>query len=314
VKRPNFFIVGAPKSGTTALSEYLRAHPQVYISREKELNYWNDDYTGFTQAKDEAEYLAFFEDATDQYIAVGEATVHYLRSARALPRIRAFAPDARIIVMLRNPVDLVYSWHSQMVYGLYEDEPDFARAWALQAERAAGRAIPHTCLDAKVLDYRAIGMLGEQMATLYEVFPRDQVLVILFDDFAASARDVYSQTLNFLGVPDDGRTDFPRINENKRHANPHVARFTERPPRAWTAAANLVKRTLGVQELGLLRRLRDINRVAATRPPMNLDLRSMLIDTFHDDIHRLGTLIDRDLTHWLNPAPQGTRAERRNAS
>lgn len=314
MKRPNFFIVGAPKSGTTALSEYLRAHPQVFISREKELNYWNDDYAGLTQAANEAEYLAFFEDATDQHIAVGEATVHYLRSAEALPRIRHFAPDARIVVMLRNPVDLVYSWHSQMLYGLYEDEPDFARAWALQEERAAGRAIPRTCLDAKVLEYRAIGMLGEQMAALYETFPRDQVLVILFDDFAASARDVYTQTLDFLGVPNDGRTDFPRINENKRHANPRIARFTERPPKAWTAAANLVRRTLGVQELGLLRRLREFNRVAATRPPMSPDLRCMLTDTFQVDIHRLGALIDRDLTQWLNPASQGTGPERRTAS
>jgi len=299
MKKPNFFIVGAPKSGTTALSEYLRQHPNIFICKEKEPNFWNDDFHNVSQVSTLEEYLALFEDAQEQHVVIGEATVNYLYSERALPRIWEFNPEARLVALLRNPVDLAYSWHSQMLFGLYEDEPDFERAWNLQAERAEGRHLPKHCVEPKVLQYKKIALLGEQVERMLSIFPRDQIQLCLFDDFRIAAGSVYRNVLQFLGLPDDGRTEFPVINENKIHRHALLARLIERPPRFWTASARMIKNTLGLQSIGLLKRMREINKVPVKRSPMPQALRRRLVEEFRDDILKLQAILGRDLSHWL---------------
>ena len=106
---PNFFIVGAPKCGTTALCEYLKYHPNVFMSTPKEPHYFAEDFERYRHVKTEDKYLALFGDCNDRHLMIGEASVFYLRSTRAVSLIRDFNPDAKIIVMLRNPVDMVYS-------------------------------------------------------------------------------------------------------------------------------------------------------------------------------------------------------------
>ena len=104
-RRPNFFIVGAPKCGTTAMTTYLRDHPQIFMPLQKEPHYFAEDYPIFREVWTEKQYLHLFRSADSSHLAVGEASVWYLYSDHALPRIKAFAPDARIIVQVRNPVD-----------------------------------------------------------------------------------------------------------------------------------------------------------------------------------------------------------------
>ena len=139
-RRPNFFILGAPKCGTTALSEYLREHPRAFVSQPKEPHYFCGDFDYYYAPgqRSEEHYLRLFDAATDDHLAVGEASVWYLYSADAARNIAAFDPATRVIVMLRNPVDLVPSLHSQLLYMLDEDEPDPARAWELQEARRRG--------------------------------------------------------------------------------------------------------------------------------------------------------------------------------
>lgn len=301
--KPNFFIIGAPKSGTTALSEYLRLHPQVCFSVDKEPNFWNDDFTGICSVRSLDEYLDLFRHGGPAHRACGEASVNYLNSLRAVPRILTFNPEARFIALLRNPVELAHSWHSQMLFGLYEDEADFEKAWALQDERAAGRSIPATCPDGKVLLYRDVAALGSQTARLLDAVPRDRVRLYLFDDFKADPGAVYRDALAFLGLDDDGRMDFPVVNENKTHKNPALARFVERPPRLWTAGARVVRRTLGIQRIGLMRRLRDANKQPAQRAELRPEFRAALTAHFRSEIEQLGTVLDRDLSHWLADVP-----------
>jgi uncharacterized protein with GYD domain len=136
VPRPNFVILGAPKCGTTALSEYLREHPRVFVSRPKEPHYFCDDWDYYYAPGERTQehYLHLFDDATDDHLAIGEASVWYLYSTTAARNIAAFDPAMRVIVMVRNPVELVPSLHSQLRYMLDEDEPDPERLLEVNAE------------------------------------------------------------------------------------------------------------------------------------------------------------------------------------
>jgi hypothetical protein len=125
--RPTFFIVGAPKSGTTALAVYLQDHPMVCFSEDKEPQYFALDLPGQRLVTDEAQYLAFFHPSETNKIA-GEASVFYLYSKVAIQNIAKFDQNAKLIVMLRNPIDIVHSFHAQLVFSGEEDERDFAEA------------------------------------------------------------------------------------------------------------------------------------------------------------------------------------------
>ncbi|MBU1191587.1 MAG: sulfotransferase [Gammaproteobacteria bacterium] len=304
---PNFFIIGAPKCGTTALSEYLRDHPAIFMCTPKEPYYFCQDFSGLPGPQSLEEYLALFSDAPAHAAALGEASAMYLFSQKAARQIRTFRPDARIIVMLRNPVDLVYSFHSQLLYGLSENEPDFERAWALQNERAAGHNIPTLAREPRFLQYREVARLGKQMQRLLEVFPRDQVHTIFFDDFCTDTRNTYKNVLDFIGVEDDGRTDFARINTNRTFRNELLARLLNRPPLWVSTLVRRLKRVFGLNNIGLLNPFRRANAVVGKRTPISTEFRNQLAEEFQEDIVLLGQLVDRDLSGWMPRASIETR-------
>ena len=308
--KPNFFIVGAPKCGTTALSEYLREHPAVLMSRPKEPHFFSRDFP-YYYAPGRAtldHYLRLFDAAGPEHLAVGEASVWYLYSREALPAIRAFDPGARIIAMVRNPLELVPSLHSQMFYVRDEDQPDPARAWALQETRRAGRSLPPGVRVPAFLQYREAASLGAQIARAHEVFPPEQLLTLVFDDLREDPAAVYARTLEFLGLPHDGRDEFPRINVNKAHRRAIIARITQRPPRPLLAAAAGIKRLLGIERLGVLERIRARNRRQTERPAPDPAFVAEMRESFRDDVALLSRLLDRDLGHWLDaPAAEGAR-------
>lgn len=299
-RRPDFFILGAPKCGTTALSEYLRHHERVFVSQPKEPHYFSSDFDYYYAPgqRSEQHYLGLFAEAGDQHLAVGEASVWYLYSAAAAREIMAFDPAARVIVMVRDPVELVPSLHSQLRYMLDEDEPDPEAAWRLQDARAAGERLPATVRVPGFLQYGEAARLGAQLRRVYEHVPREQVKVIVFDDLRADAGAVYREALAFLGVPDDGRSEFPRVNENKVHQSAALARLTQRPPSTLVAVARGVKRVAGVERLGVLERVRRRNRQVTRREEISPAFARELRAHFRDDVEELGELIGRDLSAW----------------
>lgn len=206
---PNFFIVGAPKCGTTALYEYLRPHPSIFMPRHKEPHYFASDLGTYPFIKTLDDYRRLFDGAGPQHLRVGEASVYYLRSATAIANIRAFNPDAKLIAMFRNPVEMVHSLHSQLLYVAEENESDFEAAWRLQERRRQGEALPPGSRGGFLVQYFEVGQFGTQVQRVLSHFPRDQVKLILFDDFAASPQAVYDDVIAFLGIPHDGRSEFP---------------------------------------------------------------------------------------------------------
>ena len=303
MRKPDFFIVGAPKCGTTALSRYLREHPNVFLSVPKEPHHFNTDHPRYRSFTTVEAYAALFEGATDEHTAVGEASTWYLYSHAAAAAIHAFDPNARMIVMLRDPVDLVHSLHSQMLHSFDEDEPDFETAWRLQDARAGGERIPDLCREPSMLQYREVGRLGEQVERLLEVMPTEQLHFVLFDDFVADTAAAYQTVLRFLGLTSDDRPTFERVNPNTRRRTGALSRLIERPPDALLRAGRVARRVLGV-DLGRLwtimrRSSRTISSRQVRRAPLDPELREQIAAGFRDDVRLLESLIDRDLSNWL---------------
>jgi len=191
MRKPNFFIAGAPRCGTTALYQYVSTHPNIFLSNPKETYYWATDLPGHRKMTELEEYLSLFSQAGEQHLAVGEATPLYLYSKTALPLIKDFAPDAKIALMLRNPIDQIRSHHALRFFNGTEDVEDFEMAWQLQDARARGERIPPRCVDPPLLQYGATAKYGEQMERLLKFFPREQVLVVLTEDFSHAPREAY---------------------------------------------------------------------------------------------------------------------------
>jgi hypothetical protein len=298
-RKPNFFIIGAPKCGTSSLINTLRWHPNVYVPLAFEPQYFCTDFQSIADYTPER-YLKLFDAVTDEQKAVGEKSVIYLYSEVAVDNILEFDPNARLIVMLRNPVDIVYSWHSQLYYSFLEDIEDFSTAWGMQENRQQGEGIPKRCPVPFALQYREIGLLGKYMRKLFAKVPRNQVKVIFMEDFHADADKVYKDTLEFLNVPYMPRRDPRRLNSNKRH------RFRWLGSTLAHDSKSLASRLLNsFEKLPLIRKftvrywLHEWNKIEYKRKPLSPELRKMLAAEFRDDINDLSELTGRDLSHWL---------------
>jgi hypothetical protein len=293
--KPDFFIVGAFKSGTTALYEYLRQHPQVFMPFHKEPLYFGDDLTRRYGRMSLGDYLALFRDARDGQ-RVGEASAWYLYSRSAAHEMKALSLDAQIIVMLRNPIDVMYAQHSQLIFNCEEDIADFAKALDAEPQRRRGERLPPGPLRVENLYYRESVRFADQLERYFEVFGRDRVLVILYDDFKADTPAAYRRVLEFLEVDPAFRPAFPVVNANKRVRFAALQRLVYQPP------GPLLRLVPRLRSFRLIHRARDavlaLNSASQTRGRMDPGLRAILEADFAPEVERLGSLIGRDLSHW----------------
>lgn len=304
MKRPNFFISGAPRCGTTALYTYLSEHPNIFMSEVKELNYFADDFPNVQKIafKTPEDYLKLFENANDPHLAVGEASPFYLFSNVAFENMYTFDPDARVILSLRNPVDFVQSYHQLNLSLLREDEPDLARAWDLQNQRRQGQHLPKSAREPELLMYGELGQFSKFVRRLFAIFPREQVKIILLNELAANTKTIYEDILDFLQVPTDGRTEFHRVNANFENRSQFLARLFHPPQPIY----QLFMKTISLFGIGFMKkvsvvynRIERLNTTRSTRSTMDPDLRARLAEHFRPDIENLAELLDRDLSMWL---------------
>ena len=291
MRKPDLFILGAPKCGTTALATWLSEHPYIYMSPVKEPHFFNTD--GLRATRSREEYLKLFQDADNGHRVLGEASTHYLYSKEAVPNILEFNPEAQFIVCLRNPVQMASSLHSERIYQGRETETEFGRAWRLQGARRAGRKIPVTLRDdPERLQYGAYCRLGEQMERLYRLVSRDRVLPLLLDDFRVDERGVYLQVLRFLDLEYDGRTEFGTQNARKRVRSPRLARCLKR--------VATLKNSIGIQfSVGIANWLDRANTQEARSTEIKPEIESELKAYFKEDVELLSSLLDRKLNHWI---------------
>lgn len=269
VALPNFLIIGAAKSGTTSLYEYLRQHPDIYMSPMKEPGYYRDG--GAVRTREAYERL--FDGVTSQK-AIGEASPQYLNSATAPGRIAASLPGVRLIASLRNPADRAYSSYLGRLRGGSE------RCGVDEAMR------PDTY-------YFNTSLYHPRLSRYFAHFDRSRVRVIIFDDFVANPGAVVRDLHQFLEVDDAFTTDV-----TVRHNAAHVPRSLVLNE-ALCALRPVVRNMLpsAMRGVGLFARAQRL----VLRPPEPLpsSIRRRLLQQFSDDIARTAMLIGRDLSHWL---------------
>jgi len=300
--RPDFFVVGAFKSGSTALYEALRRHPQIFMPFHKEPVFFGKDLTHRYGAMTLDDYLRLFTDAKPGQ-RIGEASTWYLYSTSAAKEIKEFSPEAQIIVILRNPVDVMYAQHNQLIFNVIEDIPDFADALAAEPDRRSGKRLPPYPINVENLFYRHSVHFSEQLERYFEVFGRDRVLVLLSDDLRSDGAGVMRKIFDFLGVDASLAAAPPRANDSRRVRSPLMQRLIF-APKLLLPLAPFLRRFAFVRAFRT--RMLEANSEVRSQPPMDPALRRQLIEEFTPEIERLGKLIGRDLSAWLESGSSGT--------
>ncbi|MGE5609966.1 MAG: sulfotransferase family protein [Bacillota bacterium] len=297
MRRPNLFIVGAPKCGTSSLHNYLDQHPDIFMSRPTKEPAWfctDLQVNKFRRPRDLQAYLTLFDGARDEKW-LGESTTWNLYSKVAAENIKKWDPAAKIIIMLRNPVDAMYSLHGQFLWSCNEDITDFEEALRAQADRRQGRRIPAEAHSPDGLQYSEVFTFAPQVKRYLDAFGRENVKVIIFNEFVKETARIYRETLEFLGVDPNFQATLEVVNAAKPVAMGFNRFFGQRP-----GLRNWVNRYVPV---GFKQKLMDVvPHVFPTikrEKKIDPELRKRLLPTVEKDVKELGELIGRDLGRWL---------------
>lgn len=283
--RPNLFLVGAPKCGTSALHDYLAQHPDVFMSEPKEPHHFCTDLDAPFAIRDQGVYEALFREARTP--VVGESSATYLYSVVAAQKIYETYPDARIIAMLRNPLEMLPSLHSQKRVNGTEEFAPFAEALRAEERRKAG----HLAARGAFPYYYDAARYSEQLTRYLERFPAAQVHIIVFDDFKRDAGAVYADVLKFLDLP-PFTPNLKLVNRNKRIRNRALHTFLQNP----RSPVNRLPKPLNNLSYKVLDKL---NSVTQTRVPLEPAVAEQLKRDFTLEVDRLSDLLGRDLRHWV---------------
>jgi len=295
MSRPDFFLVGAPKCGTTALYRCLEAHPEIFVPQRKELHHFGTDLHSPTYVRGLNEYLALFAAAGNEKRA-GEASVWYLYSKLAATEIKAFSPQASVIIMLRNPVDMLYSLHSQHLYNGTEEIVDFADALRAEEDRKRGNQVPKGVPAVERLFYREVAKYTDQVDRYLKSLGPDNVKVIIYDDFKQDPARICRETFGFLKVDQGVEPAIRVVNPNKKLRSKTAQAVLDQPPRI---LGKLVRPlTTPALRHRLFLTAQQLNTSYQARPPLPAELRQQLQKEFAPEIERLSVLLNRDLTYW----------------
>lgn len=281
MRYPDFFIIGAPKCGTTAIAHWLARNPEVFMCYPKEPHYYSYRSQHIShhiaRARTPEQYLQLFEEAHPNQL-IGEASTSYLRYVDSVRLLLKDNPAARLLVCLRNPLERVPSDHAQRLKMGRESERDLATAWAKSRS-----------------DYIDACSAGRQVESLLLNAPREQILFVLNEDMRRDPRCVYKAILRFIGARDDGQSDFPFLNVRSVPRSLMLARTLEEYRK--------LKGSLGIRlPTGLGKYISPMMFRSPRLEEKGLSpvLRNEMVETFRPDVELLQDLINRDLQHWLH--------------
>lgn len=295
-KKPNLFLVGAPKCGTTALWQYLKGHPDIYMSSYKEPHFFASDFRGLLmdEFRNKQKYLSLFSRAKNEKW-LGEASVFYLYSEEAAQNIYRFNKNARVIISLRSPIEMMYSLYHHRCFHQAENAPSFQKALRMEEERKRGRQLPKNIwMMPEAYYYREIAKFSSQVRRFLKVFGRDQVYVLIFDDFVKNPGREYQKILDFLGLDRPFSPSLERVNPNKGIRFKVLQRLmTQAPPGTIKLAQKVSFFTRPVFKF-----IQKLNSYPIKRPPMDKDLEKALKKEFLPEVKKLSKILNRDLTFW----------------
>ena len=294
---PTFLVIGAARSGTTALYLYLRQHPKIFMSRTKETNFFAFEGEALDYRGPGAEfvnnsvatlesYRHVFDDAPID-AAVGEVSPLYLYSANAPKRIRARLPHVRLIAILRNPIEQAYSHYLYARKEAIEPLSDFVAALDAQAQRRDAHWQP-------LFQYSDFARYSTQLRRYLQYFDRDQIKLFLYEDFEADSLRVLQEIFRFIGVDDTFVPDVSyRANTGGIPRSELWQSVVMRPNSASKFFGSLLPKEMR-------RRVRDaLSRANTGRPEMPSAARRRLREELRGEILGLQDLVGRDLSSWL---------------
>lgn len=305
---PNLFIVGAPKCGTTAMTAYLAQHPDVFFPAAKDTHFFGSDlhfknnvaHPGDLFRVPEQLYRSWYRGRAEKYR--GDASVFYLASESAPSEIAAAAPDARIVIMLRDPVDMLHSLHRHFLWDRNEVIDDFEQAVAAEPDRRQGRRIPDSAYLEEGLHYLRVASYADQVSRYLNTFGPDRVHVVMFEDFRSDTRKAYRRVLEFLDVDPTFAPSIEVINAAREVRSKALHRFFYSPPRWLRPVAERLS-LVGWIRWPLRRALDLLNTrapSATTRSPATDERIRQALDA---DIGRLEQVLEVDLSAWRIPDP-----------
>jgi hypothetical protein len=299
---PNLFIIGAPKCGTSALAHYLSEHPNVFFSDPKEPFFLSDDYP---QLKKQhglhsiENYFSLFGKADPQlHLVIAEGSTNYLASHTAIRNAISISPDAKFIVMLRNPVQVAHAYHMEQIWARNEDERSFEAAWKLQVKRKKGQYIPGSCVAEQFLMYGELTNFGPQIRRLYALVEKENVMVILQEDLMSDPKAIYEKVLSFLNLPSDKRSEFPVINASHSHRYEWLADLILRPPRFLQPVTLKFRRWARIKKPFFIEVFKRHVRLKSEREPIEKSFESELYEHFRPMVEELESMLGRDLSAW----------------
>ena len=303
--KPNLFIVGQPKSGTTALHQFLGQHPEIYMSSIKEPHFFCSDFhlesdraygkKRFFDFRSESTYLQLFNRAGKAKV-IGESSTNYLYSQVAAEKIHNFNPDAKIIIILREPAKFLYSLHSHYVKFTEENESDFLTALALEGDRKQEKASSPRVTTPSYLYYSQRVQYYQQVKRYYDRFNSKQIKVVIFEEFKSENERLYREILEFLAVDPNFTPEYEMVNANKEVKFKAINDLVNSP-----LLKNISKNLLS-QEFNEFIRDNIVEKFLWHQAPkvsMPEDIKLKLMQEYYSQVVQISELIGVDLvTKW----------------
>lgn len=262
------------------------------MSEIKEPCYFNTDENN-RNIKSIEEYESLFSEARKKHKVVGEASVWYLGSKEAISNINNYNPKSKILVCLRNPIEMAPSLHEQQLFSGNEYIRDFESAWRVQVDRRAKRKLSYWTREYKHLMYGEVCKLGEQIEKLFRKISKKRVKVTLLEDVKKDPKKEYKKILNFLEINKVPNIDFKAQNSGKRERKSRIIRIIER-------SVHRIKNYIGVHSgLGIGKMVSQMNRRKKEERAVSGEVLEEMKTYFKKDIKKLEKIIDRDLSHWV---------------
>jgi hypothetical protein len=317
---PRFiFIVGAPRCGTTTLAAYLKEHPRICYPLVKEPHFFlQHDTRGLDpaalRALVEREYLDRYYAQCDAGRDTGvDGSVSYLYLPEHLVPALSLWPDAKFVIALRDPMAMLPSLHGRLKYTGDETIETFEDAWAAIPDRVAGRRIPRSCYEPRWLRYDEAGKFGSYVERFIALVGRERVFISLFDDLVADPEAHYRAMCEFAGLEPFPGTDFKPRRESRGIRYGWLQRLLKRPPgfaRDYLVGKQFAQRERPLDEpmrddkvtetiFSLRKRVLRWNRIPLPKRPIPVAVQADIRARLKPEIDKLGTLIGRDLSHWL---------------
>ncbi len=302
MRKPNFFIVGFPKSGTTSLRRLLNQHPDIFVSKPEEPHYFckdlhkkSDVFYGEKKRfryRKEKDYLRLFSKAKKEK-KLGESSVFYLYSKVAAKEIKKFNPESKIIIMLRNPVEFLNSMHKHNTLYRIDNALSLQKALRIEEQRKKDKnKIPKVVMFPSRLFYSDLAKFSEQINRYLEVFPKKQVKIVLLDDLKKSPEKTYKEVLDFLDVDKYFHPDFKRYNVFSVPRSKIMQKLIYDP----SPLKEFIKKIVPFKIYdGLYTFIANLNKKSSKRPDLDVEFKKKLMKQYKPEVKKLSKLTGKDL-------------------